>query len=106
MKCLSELTFFSLTSEQASSYRNAVFTQIHEIVFHGKGGYDWYTIYNMPLSIRNFTWNKLKQWYEEQDSNKNEDVVAKSIAAMKEASSNIPKSKTNVPKHVLKASQK
>ena len=74
MKCLSELTFFSLTSDQASSYRNAVFTQIHEIVFHGKGGYDWYTVYNMPLFIRNFTWNKLKQWYEEQDSNKNEEI--------------------------------
>jgi hypothetical protein len=54
------LTFFGLTPE----YRNSVFSQIHEIVFHGNGGYDWNTIYNMPIWLRKFTFNSIKEWYE------------------------------------------
>lgn len=49
------LAFFGLTPQ----YRLSVFTQIHEIVFHGGGGYDWITIYNMPLWLRKFTYNTL-----------------------------------------------
>jgi hypothetical protein len=57
------LTFFGLTYETAPQSRAAVFTQIHEIVFHGKGGYDWHTIYNMPIWLRRFTFNKLQEFY-------------------------------------------
>ena len=60
---LSELSFFGLTSEIASQYRINLFTQIHEIVFHGKGGYDWETIYNMPRWLRQFTFKKLTEHY-------------------------------------------
>jgi len=38
------LTFFGLTFDSAPQARAAIFTQIHEICFHGKGGYDWNTI--------------------------------------------------------------
>ena len=36
---------------------------IHQIVFHGKGGYDYDTIYNMPIWLRKFTYIELKKFY-------------------------------------------
>jgi hypothetical protein len=60
------LAFFGLTYEIAPQARAAVFTQIHEIVFHGKGGYDWDTIYNMPIWLRRFTFSKIQDFYTEE----------------------------------------
>jgi hypothetical protein len=37
------------------------------MVFHGQGGYDYYTIYNMPIWLRNFTFNKIKEFYDNQN---------------------------------------
>lgn len=53
------LTFFGLTQ----SDRINVYRQIHEIVFHGNGGYDWNTVYNMPIWLRNYTFNLLNEYY-------------------------------------------
>ena len=61
-QCLSALTFFGLTQP----YRLSVFSQIHEIVFHGKGGYTWSDVYNMPLWLRKFTFEKIKEFYEKE----------------------------------------
>jgi len=61
------LAFFGLTPE----YRQNLFSQIHEIVFHGQGGYDWDTIYNMPIWLRNFTFKKLEEWYQKQEEAQN-----------------------------------
>jgi len=55
-------TFFGLTPQ----YRVSIFTQIHEIVFHGKGGYDYDTVYNMPIWLRNFTFQKMQEHYEKE----------------------------------------
>jgi uncharacterized protein YydD (DUF2326 family) len=44
-----------------------LFTEIHEIVFHSQGGYDWETVYNMPIWLRRFTFNKLKEYYEKKN---------------------------------------
>jgi len=41
-----------------------LFKQIHEIVFNGQGGYDWNTVYNMPIWLRRFTFETLKEHYE------------------------------------------
>lgn len=43
-------SFFGLTQE----YRFNLFKQIHEIIYYGKG-YDYDTVYNMPLWLRNIT---------------------------------------------------
>jgi hypothetical protein len=43
-----------------------IFSQIHEIVYHGNGGYDWLTVYNMPLWLRKFTFEKIKEFNEKQ----------------------------------------
>ena len=48
---LCRFSFFGLTPE----YRYQLFKQIHEIVFYGRGGYDYDTIYNMPIWLRNTT---------------------------------------------------
>ena len=61
-------TFFSLTNEQAAEYRAGLFKQIHEIVFYGKGGYDWDTIYNFPIWLRKFTWKQINDYHKEQNS--------------------------------------
>ena len=58
------LTFFGLTSETAPQIRLSIFKQIHEIVFHGKGGYDYNTIYNMPIWLRKFTFKEINYFYE------------------------------------------
>ena len=61
------LAFFGLTPE----YRQSIFSQIHEIVFHGNGGYDWHTLYNMPIWLRNFTFKKIEEWYKKQEEAQN-----------------------------------
>jgi hypothetical protein len=48
------------------TYRQSLFKQIHEICFHGKGGYDWETVYNMPIWLRNLTFHEMKTFYEEE----------------------------------------
>jgi hypothetical protein len=54
------LTFFGLTQE----YRLFLFKQIHEIIFNGNGGYDWNTVYNMPIWLRKFTFETIKEHYD------------------------------------------
>lgn len=52
------LTFFGLTPND----RPHIFSMIHDIVYHGNGGYDWETVYNMPIWLRTFTFNKIKDF--------------------------------------------
>jgi hypothetical protein len=62
------LAFFGLTFDTVPQVRAALFKQMHEIVFHGKGGYDWYTIYDMPIWLRKFTFNEIKEFYKEENN--------------------------------------
>jgi len=57
-------TFFTLTSTEAARSRLILFSQIHQIVYYGKGGYDWYTVYQMPIWLRTFTYNQILEAYE------------------------------------------
>ncbi len=50
----------------ASKVRQNLFRQIHEIVFHGKGGYDWHTVYNMPIWLRKYTFKLISDFYKEE----------------------------------------
>jgi hypothetical protein len=59
------LPFFGLTPE----YRINIFKQIHEIVFHGNGGYSWNDVYQMPIWLRRYTFNNIKEYYDEQAKN-------------------------------------
>lgn len=66
------LAFFGLTS----NYRLELFKQIHEIVFHGKGGYTWYDVYNMPIWLRKFTFRELQEFYEKENKRYQKQVKA------------------------------
>jgi len=57
--CPLGLAFFGLTQAD----RLNIFSLLHEIVFHGKGGYTWNEVYNMPIWLRKFTFNKIKEFY-------------------------------------------
>jgi len=61
------LSFFGLTSETAAIARANLFTQIHEICFHGKGGFDWPTVYAMPRWLRQFTFNRINEFYQKEN---------------------------------------
>jgi len=59
--------FFGLTLKQANNAKVSIYDQIHEICFHGKGGYDWNTVYNFPIWLRKRIYNKIKEFYEKQN---------------------------------------
>ena len=72
------LHFFGLTTDIIPEIRKKIFTQIHEIVFHGKGGYDWATVYNMPIWLRKFTFSIIDEFYKKEDKqveNKNQQTL-------------------------------
>jgi len=60
------LTFFGLTLTNAPQARINLFNIIHQIIFHGKGGYDFYTVYNMPIWLRKYTYNEIKKFYDDE----------------------------------------
>lgn len=39
-------------------------------MFHGQGGYDWNTVYNMPIWLRKYTFNKIKEYYDKQNQSR------------------------------------
>lgn len=65
-KTRKQLAFFGVTPENAAQTRVAIFSQIHEIVFFGKGGYTWYDVYNMPIWLRKFTHSQIANYYQEE----------------------------------------
>lgn len=96
------LTFFGPIYNNPQQSRLSLFNQIHEIVFHGKGGYDYNTIYNMPIWLRNFTFNKIKEWYNPQNDT-NDSSWVENADIKKEALKN---KKIQPPSYVTKASKK
>ena len=108
-----DLTFFGLTLDNVSSSRVSLFSQIHEIVFHGKGGYDWDTVYNMPIWLRKFTFNKIKSWYdgekEAQEKAQSKSSNGTNIDLNSSIKPKIPQQaipKTSPPSYTTKASKK
>jgi hypothetical protein len=79
-----------------------MFSQIHEIVFNSNGGYDWNIVYHMPIWLRTFTFNKLKEFYDKKQEaidNQNNQLTNKSGKEI--ARPDIPQSSTynaKVPK--------
>jgi hypothetical protein len=58
-----ELPFFGLTPE----YRASLFTQLHDIVFHGKGGYSFGEIYEFPIWLRRYVHRSMIEFYENEN---------------------------------------
>ena len=82
-----------------------MFKQIHEIVFHGKGGYDWETVYHMPLWLRRTTFNLMKEHYDKEDEEieKQNNILKNQTGTSKNISRpNI----TSTPNYIAKAPKK
>jgi len=94
------LTFFGLTQE----YRLFLFKQIHEIVFNGQGGYDWNTIYNMPIWLRRFTFETLKEHYDKQKEE--QDAQQQLLENAKNKNVSRPNIAPNQPTYTSKAPKK
>ena len=90
------LAFFGLTPK----YREYLFSRIHEIVFYGNGGYDWNTVYNLPISHRDFIYHKIREHFEKQNAD-----AEKQQKSMKSASSTTVKPPMN-PTYTAKAPRK
>jgi len=60
-------------------------------LFNGKGGYDWETVYNMPIWLRKFTFNRIREFYESQNKENNEDLGTQS--------QKIKEGKVDLPSH-------
>ena len=54
--------FFGLTS----TYRHALFTQIHKLVYHGGGGFIHSEVYDMPIWLRHFHLNQIIEFNQKQ----------------------------------------
>lgn len=94
------MTFFGINSKdlsQVSKIRKNLFDEIHEICFHGQGGYDWLTVYNMPTWLRKYTFTSIKNYYSKtQNQSEGENVVINSKGMVKNKKifqSNISESK-------------
>ncbi len=57
------LTFFGLTP----SYRNILFAQIHDLVYHGGGGFIHTEVYNMPIWLRKFHLKSITKFIKEKN---------------------------------------
>ena len=56
------LTFFGLTPQ----YRKNIFNQIHDLVYHGGGGFIHSEIYNMPIWLRKYTFSLIQDHYKQE----------------------------------------
>mgnify|MGYP000440977782 CR=1 FL=1 len=59
----SGLAFFGLTPD----YRASLFRQIHDICFHGQGGYNFNEVYEFPIWLRNFVHRSMVEYYEKEN---------------------------------------
>ena len=55
--------FFGLTLQ----YRNILFGQLHDLVYHGGGGFIHSEVYNMPVWLRRFHITKINEHVEKQN---------------------------------------
>jgi hypothetical protein len=92
------LTFFGLNQQ----YRVELFSQIDEIVTYGQG-YDWATVYNFPIWLRNFTYKKIEERYRK----KNEAIEEQNnIVTNTTKVSNISKPPSSINQYNSKVSKK
>lgn len=68
------LDFFGLTPE----YKIQLHKQIFQFITYGKGGWDWQTVYNLPVGLRNMYWRMLVE-----EMNKEAKAVKKSTPGKK-----------------------
>jgi len=56
------LSFFGLRAED----KPAIHSEIFSLCFHGKGGFNFTEVYNMPIYLRRFYTQSASKFYEEE----------------------------------------
>ena len=77
---------------------------IHEIVFHGNGGYDYDTIYNMPIWLRKFTFKKIQDHFDK--ANKANQPNKGDLASEETKAAASKNKKISPPSYVTKAAKR
>ena len=85
-----ELTFFGLTPQ----YRTNLWTQIHDLVYHGGGGFIHSEVYNMPIWLRKFHISKINEWNRQQKEEMDKAKAKNKTNLNKIQGPNIPPSST------------
>ena len=57
------LPFFGLNPE----HRINVFREVHDLTFHGKGGFIHSEVYNMPIWLRKYHIKVINEYFKEQE---------------------------------------
>jgi hypothetical protein len=83
-----------------------IFTDIHEIIFHGNGGYSYNDVYSMPIWLRKFTYNKLKEYYDSRQKEKEKWMINEENPNIVLDKSQILKNIDNKPNYTVKAPKK
>jgi hypothetical protein len=86
----------------SSAYRPILFNEIHDIVFHGKGGFGWETIYNMPIWLRKFTHKNISDFYIKEKAEYDKAVGKQTIDPNNPLKSIKDMPKVNLPEYVSK----
>lgn len=82
------LTFFGLTPNTASQFRLNLFNHLHQIIFHGNGGYDFETVYNLPIWLRKYTFSEIQKYYK--NTNKPQEEQDKKTLVSSDGKINVP----------------
>jgi hypothetical protein len=56
-----------LTSEQAFQYRKTLLEEIHDLCFHGNGGFTYSEVYSLPIGRRKFHIQKISDYFKKQN---------------------------------------
>jgi hypothetical protein len=55
-----DLAFFGLNP----SDKIYIYSEIHELIFHGNGGFSYEVVFNMPIWLRKYHINRIKEWHD------------------------------------------
>ena len=94
------LPFFGLNPE----YRINVFREVHDLVFHGGGGFIHSEVYDMPIWLRKFTFSELQSHYEKK--NKPPDNLNTKQLVDKDGNVNVPEFAKTSAQYKRKSSYK
>ena len=86
-----------------------MFKMVHDIVYHGNGGYDWHTVFNMPIWLRKFTYQQIAE-YKEKESDAHKKAIDKSKTGtninLNNPTKAVPRSSMTPSNYMKKASRK
>ena len=53
---------FESSPNGAQQARLNLFNHIHQIIYHGNGGYDFNTVYNIPIWLRKYIYKEIRDF--------------------------------------------